>query len=104
MTTSYKIEAIKELRKQKKLLREQEAIDLKAARDEAEKKAQEGRDRLAKKMARIEAGLPVEDPVEEKPMPKQEPIKKKTTAKKTTAKKTTQKKPTIKRKGRPKKS
>ena len=39
MTTSYKIEAIKELRKQKKLLREQEAIDLKAARDEAEKKA-----------------------------------------------------------------
>tara|TARA_Y100001937_G_scaffold65703_1_gene89881 strand:- start:2001 stop:2300 length:300 start_codon:yes stop_codon:yes gene_type:complete len=99
MTTSYKIEAIKELRKQKKLLREQEAIDLKAARDEAEKKAQEGRDRLAKKMARIEAGLPVEDPVEEKPVQEKKPAKKKTTAKKTT-----QKKPTIKRKGRPKKS
>ena len=99
MTTSYKIEAIKELRKQKKLLREQEAIDLKAARDEAERKAQEGRDRLAKKMARIEAGLPVEDPVEEKPVQEKKPAKKKTTAKKTT-----QKKPTIKRKGRPKKS
>tara|TARA_R100000655_G_scaffold68348_1_gene106599 strand:+ start:352 stop:651 length:300 start_codon:yes stop_codon:yes gene_type:complete len=99
MTTSYKIEAIKELRKQKKLIREQEAIDFKAARDEAERKAQEGRDRLAKKMARIEAGLPVEDPVEVKPVPEKKPAKKKTTAKKTT-----QKKPTIKRKGRPKKS
>ena len=99
MTTSYKIEAIKELRKQKKLSREQEAIDFKAARDEAERKAQEGRDRLAKKMARIEAGLPVEDPVEVKPVPEKKPAKKKTTAKKTT-----QKKPTIKRKGRPKKS
>jgi|TARA_Y100001937_G_C7043676_1_gene295828 S-adenosylmethionine hydrolase len=100
MTTSYKIEAIKELRKQKKAAREQEAIDLKAARDEAEKKAQEGRDRLAKKMARIEAGLPVEDPGEEKV---EKPVVKKTVATKSTEKKS-QKKPTIKRKGRPKKS
>ena len=100
MTTSYKIEAIKVLRKQKKAAREQEAIDLKAARDEAEKKAQEGRDRLAKKMARIEAGLPVEDPGEEKV---EKPVVKKTVATKSTEKKS-QKKPTIKRKGRPKKS
>tara|TARA_R100000773_G_scaffold44126_1_gene44157 strand:- start:524 stop:829 length:306 start_codon:yes stop_codon:yes gene_type:complete len=100
MTTSYKIEAIKQLRKEKKAMREQEAIALKNAREEAERKAQEGRDRLAKKMARIEAGLPVEDPGEEQV---EKPAVKKTVATKST-KKTSQKKPTIKRKGRPKKS
>ena len=91
MTTSYKIEAIKQLRKEKKAMREQEAIALKNAREEAERKAQEGRDRLAKKMARIEAGLPVEDTGEEQV---EKPVVKKTVATK----------PTIKRKGRPKKS
>ena len=35
MTTSYKLSAIKELKAQKKILREQEAIALKEAREEA---------------------------------------------------------------------
>ena len=92
MTTSYKLDAIKALRAQKKLDRAQEAIDLKKAQEEADKKDKANQARIAKKKSRIEAGLPVEDSVEEKPT-------KKTTAKKTTAKKTTGKK-----RGRPKKS
>jgi hypothetical protein len=78
MTTSYKLSAIKELKAQKKILREQEAI------------------------ARIEAGLPVEDPREEKPVEKKEPVKK-TVTKKVAKPKAEKKTPATKR-GRPKKS
>ena len=102
MTTSYKLDAIKALKAQKKLERAQEAIDLKKSQEEADKKNKANQERIAKKMARIEAGLPVEDPVEEKPAKQSKP-EKKTTTKKPAAKKTPVKKPAAKR-GRPKKT
>lgn len=102
MTTSYKLDAIKELKAQKKLARAQEATDLKMAREEADKRDQENQARIAKKMARIEAGLPVEDPVEKKPVEKKETVKKTVTKK--TSKPVAQKKAPAKKRGRPKKS
>ena len=102
MTTSYKIDAIKELKAQKKLARAQEAADLKKVREDADKRDQENQARIAKKMARIEAGLPVEDPVEEKPVEKKETVKK--TAPKKVAKPKVEKKTPATKRGRPKKS
>ena len=102
MTTSYKIDAIKELKAQKKLARAQEATDLKMAREEADKRDQANQARIAKKMARIEAGLPVEDPVEEKPVEKKETVKK--TATKKASKPVAEKKAPAKKRGRSKKS
>ncbi len=102
MTTSYKLSAIKELKAQKKILREQEAIALKKTKEEADKKEQANQARIAKKMARIEAGLPVEDPGEEKPVEKKETVKK--TAPKKVAKPKVEKKTPATKRGRPKKS
>ena len=78
MTTSYKIQAQKELKAQKKLDREKEAIDLKAQQDAEAKKIKANKDRIAKKLDRIAKGLPVEDV---KPIPKPK-AKKKVVAKK----------------------
>ena len=102
MTTSYKLEAVKNLKVEKEAERIREAEELKAAQDAEEKKHQANLDRIANKMARIEAGLPVEEEVVEKPAPKKAAAKKKAPAKKkaTAAKK----KPAAKKKGRPKKS
>ena len=91
MTTSYKLKALQELKANKKLEREKEAIEFKA-KEEAEAKAHaENLKRIAKKMAIIEAGGVVPNPkpvVEEKP---EKPVKKATA----TVKKT------VKKKGRP---
>tara|TARA_Y100001973_G_scaffold7745_1_gene10741 strand:- start:114 stop:392 length:279 start_codon:yes stop_codon:yes gene_type:complete len=92
MTTSYKKEAIAKLRAEKKLMRQQEAIEQKAKRVAEEKAHQANMARIEKKMAIING----ETVVEEKP------VKKK--VKKTPAKKTTTKKPAAKKRGRPKKS
>ena len=78
MTTSYKIQAQKNLKAQKKLDREKEAIDLKAQQDAEAKKIKANEDRIAKKLDRIAKGLPVEDV---KPIPKPK-AKKKVVAKK----------------------
>ena len=102
MTTSYKLDAIKSLKAAKKEMRAQEGADAKAAAEAEEIKPQANLERIAKKMARIESGLPVEHSVEEKPVEEVKVVKK-PAAKKATAKKTTTKKPTAKR-GRPKKS
>ena len=102
MTTSYKLDAIKSLKAAKKEIRAQEEAAAKSAEVAEEFKHQANLESIAKKMARIESGLPVEDPVEEKPVEEVKVVKK-PAAKKATAKKTTTKKPTAKR-GRPKKS
>ena len=78
MTTSYRLQAQKELKAQKKLDREKEAIDLKAQQDAEAKKIKANEDRIAKKLDRIAKGLPVED-VKPKAKPK---AKKKVVAKK----------------------
>ena len=89
MTTSYKLEAFKELRKQKQIEREKEVKEL-AEKEAAEAKAHaENLKRIAKKMAIIESGGVVPNPkpvVEEKT---EEPVKKvvKPAKKKTAAKK-----------------
>ena len=88
MTTSYKIEAVKKLKAEKKILREQEAVELKQQQQAADKAHQENMARIEKKMAIINGEI-----VEEK-----KPVKKATTKKPTT------KKPAAKKKGRPKKS
>jgi DNA-binding protein H-NS len=85
MTTSYIREAQKKLKAEKKILREQEAKEQKAALEAAEKAHQENMARIEKKMAKINGDL-----VEE--------VKPKKTTKKTT------KKPAAKKRGRPKKS
>ena len=89
MTTSYKIEAVKKLKAEKKILREQEAVELKQQQQAADKAHQENMDRLAKKMAIINGEV-----VEE-----EKPVKKKATVKKAKPKK-----PAAKKRGRPKKS
>ena len=89
MTTSYIREAQKRLKAEKKILREQEAKEQKAALEAAEKAHQENMARIEKKMAIING-----DVVEE--------VKPKKTTKKTTTK--TTKKPAAKKRGRPKKS
>ena len=102
MTTSYKLEAIKALKAAKKEVRAQEEAFAKAEKEAEEIKHQANLERIAKKMARIESGLPVEDPVEDKPVKKVKEAKK-PTAKKAPVKKTVAKKPAAKR-GRPKKT
>ena len=81
MTTSYKIEAVKKLKAEKKILREQEAVELKQQQQAADKAHQENMARIEKKMAIINGDI-----VEEK-----KPVKK-TTTKKTTTKNQRQKK------------
>ena len=85
MTTSYIREAQKKLKAEKKILREQEAKEQKAALEAADKAHQKNMARIEKKMAKINGDL-----VEE--------VKPKKTTKKTT------KKPAAKKRGRPKKS
>ena len=89
MTTSYIREAQKKLKAEKKLLREQEAKEQKAALEAADKAHQENMARIEKKMAKINGEVVEED-------------KPKKTTKKTTTK--TTKKPAAKKRGRPKKS
>ena len=77
MTTSYKLEAIKELKAQKKLEREAEANALVAKRQEEEKARQASEARIAAKLARIASGEPAPEPVaEETPKPKKKVTKK----------------------------
>ena len=70
MTTSYRLQAIKDLRAQKKIDREAEAVALADARVEAEKAHQANMARIAEKEARIASGQPA--PVA-KPEPEPEP-------------------------------
>ena len=96
MTTSYRLKALQELKANKKLEREKEAIEFKA-KEEAEAKAHaENLKRIAKKMAIIEAGGVVPNP---KPVVEEKPVKKATTTIKKVVKKTVKK--TVKKKGRP---
>jgi hypothetical protein len=92
MTTSYIREAQKELKAQKALAREAEALALSEANAKAAKEEAENNERIAKKLARI-AGNPVSEPepqsepeaeeaVEEKPKVKAAPKKKKPAKKK----------------------
>ena len=97
MTTSYKLEAIKALKATKKEARAQEEADAKAAAEAEEIKHQANLERISRKMARIEAGLPVEEPIEEKP-------KKAAPKKEAAAKKKATKKAPAKKRGRPGKS
>jgi len=87
MTTSYKLEALKRLKAEKKLEREREALEFKA-KEEAEAKAHQANlERIAKKMAIIEKGGVVPNP---KPV-----VEKKSTSKKET--KAEEKKPEVKK-------
>ena len=72
MTTSYRLEAIKELRAQKKLDREAEAVALSEARKAAEIAHQANMARIAEKEARIASGQPAPEP-EPAPEPAPEP-------------------------------
>jgi capsular polysaccharide biosynthesis protein len=92
MTTSYIREAQKELKAQKALAREAEALALSEANAKAAKEEVENNERIARKLARI-AGNPVPEPesqpepeaeeaVEEKPKVKAAPKKKKPAKKK----------------------
>jgi hypothetical protein len=65
MTTSYRLEAIKELRAQKKLDREAEAVALSEARKAAEIAHQANMARIAEKEARIASGQPAPEPAPE---------------------------------------
>jgi hypothetical protein len=94
MTTSYKVQAVKELRAQKKLDRAQEEMELKAAREAEDKKHQANIKRIEKKLAKIAKGEPVEEIA--KPKPK--------AVKKAVSKPKAVNKPTAKKRGRPKKS
>ena len=92
MTTSYIREAQKELKAQKALAREAEALALSEANAKAAKEEAENNERIARKLARI-AGNPVPEPepqpepeaeeaVEEKPKAKAAPKKRKPAKKK----------------------
>ena len=92
MTTSYIREAQKELKAQKALAREAEALALSEANAKAAKEEAENNERIARKLARI-AGNPVPEPepqpepeaeeaVEEKPKVKAASKKKKPAKKK----------------------
>ena len=92
MTTSYIREAQKELKAQKALAREAEALALSEANAKAAKEEAENNERIARKLARI-AGNPVPEPepqpepeaeeaVGEKPKVKAAPKKKKPAKKK----------------------
>ena len=92
MTTSYIREAQKELKAQKALAREAEALALSEANAKAAKEEAENNERIARKLARI-AGNPVPEPepqpepeaeeaVEEKPKVKAAPKKRKPAKKK----------------------
>ncbi len=65
MTTSYRLEAIKELRAQKKLDREAEAVALSEARKAAEIAHQANMARIAEKEARIASGQTAPEPAPE---------------------------------------
>ena len=73
MTTSYRLEAIKELRAQKKLDREAEAVALSEARKAAEIAHQANMARIAEKEARIASGQPAPEPAPE-PEPEVEEV------------------------------
>ena len=73
MTTSYRLEAIKELRAQKKLDREAEAVALIEARKAAEIAHQANMARIAEKEARIASGQPAPEPAPE-PEPEVEEV------------------------------
>ena len=96
MTTSYKVQAVKELRAQKKLDRAQEEMELKAAREAENKKHQANLKRIEKKLAKIakEHNRFVEEIA--KPKPK--------AVKKAVSKPKAVNKPAAKKRGRPKKS
>ena len=71
MTTSYRLEAIKELRAQKKLDREAEAIALAVKRQEESKANAANMARIAAKEDRIAKGEPAPVATEQ---PKEEPV------------------------------
>lgn len=71
MTTSYRLESIKELRAQKKIDREVEAQALADAKAEAEKAHQANMARIAEKEARISSGEPA-SAVKSEPEPESE--------------------------------
>ena len=73
MTTSYRLEAIKELRAQKKLDREAEAVALSEARKAAEIAHQAKMARIAEKEAMIASGQPAPEPAPE-PEPEVEEV------------------------------
>ena len=73
MTTSYRLEAIKELRAQKKLDREAEAVAISEARTAAEIAQQANMARIAEKEARIASGQPAPEPAPE-PEPEVEEV------------------------------
>ena len=79
MTTSYKLDAIKQLRAQKKLERELEAVAAEKNRKEKEAAHQANMDRIARKMHEIETGEELPAP-EVKETPKPKPVKEKTDA------------------------
>ena len=81
--------------KEKERIANEKLMEKQAIAEAKEIKHQANMERIAKKMARIESGLPVEEAIE-KP-------KKKTAPKKAVAKKTTAKKAPTKKRGRPKK-
>ena len=89
MTTSYKIEAVKELRAQKKLDREAEAEALSAQNAEVAKAHAENLARIAKKEASIASGVVSvsEAEPEAEPEVKPEPVAEKPAAKKAAPKK-----------------
>jgi hypothetical protein len=100
MTTSYKIDAVKELKHAKAVTRAQEMQDAAKAQMQAEAKKIASDARIAAKQKIIDAGGVVPDP---KPVVEEvKTIKKE--AKKATAKKATTKKTTAKKRGRPAKS
>ena len=88
MTTSYKKEAVDELKKQKKIERERELAELMEKNAEEAKAHAENMARIAKKMAKIEAGYDANgSPTEEEPKKKavakkKAPFKKKAKKKK----------------------
>ena len=73
MTTSYRLEAIKDLRAQKKLDREAEAVALSEARKAAAIAHQANMARIAEKEARIASGQPAPEPAPE-PEPEVEEV------------------------------
>jgi hypothetical protein len=91
MTTSYKLKAFQELRKQKRVEREKEIKEL-AEKEAAEAKAHaENLKRIAKKMAIIEAGGVVPNPKPVAEEKTEQPVKEVTTTTEKTVKKTAKK-------------
>ena len=95
MTTSYKIDAVKELKHAKAVTRAQEMQDAAKAQMQAEAKKIASDARIAAKQKIIDAGGVVPDP---------KPVVEEVKPKKKEAKKTTAKKTIAKKRGRPAKS